>query len=193
MKAMFKSTQPLSVWLSAFALGIGMAVVLGTEPARAGESSIGFSGNLVEDPCTVAAGPDGDSVEVDFRNVPDKNLYRMAEGRSWKEKFHILLQDCDLTLGTKVKVTFTGPEDPEQPGLLALSNNSGATHVAVAITKADGTPIPLNKQTDGYALSKGNTELDFAAYLSSPQSAVQNHTIGRGTVDATATFMLEYL
>ncbi|WP_368533271.1 fimbrial protein [Enterobacter hormaechei] len=192
MKEVNRSFQSMVVWV--FALTLGTAVViLKTNPAQAGESSIGFRGTLVEDPCTVAAGPDGESVEVNFGNVPDKNLYRMAEGRSWKEKFHILLQDCDLSLGTKVKITFVGPEDPEQPGLLALSNNSGATHVAVAITKVDGTPIPLNKQTDGYVLSKGTTELDFAAYLSSPQSAVRNHTIGLGTIDATATYILEYI
>lgn len=192
MKEKKKTRQPIDIRFISLILGFSVAVLVAGS-SLAEESEISFRGTLVEDPCTVAAGPDGESVEVDFRNVPDKNLYRMAEGRSWKEKFHILLQDCDLSLGTKVKVTFTGPEDPEQPGLLALSNNSGATHVAVAITKADGTPIPLNKQTDGYALSKGITELDFAAYLSSSRDAVRNHTIGRGTVDATATFMLEYI
>lgn len=191
MKEIIKSSQSMSVWLFFLAL-CASVVFLKADPVRAGESSINFQGTLVEDPCTVAAGPDGENIEVNFGNVPDKNLYRMAEGRSWKENFHILLQDCDLSLGTKVKVTFTGPEDSEQPGLLALGNKSGAKHVAVAITQRDGTLIPLNKPTDGYVLSKGTTTLNFSAYLSSPQSAVKNHTIGRGVIDATATFVLEY-
>ncbi|HAV1840558.1 TPA: type 1 fimbrial protein [Enterobacter hormaechei subsp. steigerwaltii] len=192
MKKIKRLYQLLGFRFAAAILG-GILVILMPAFASAAESSIGFKGTLVEDPCTIAPGPDGESVEVNFGNVPDKNLYRMAEGHSWKEKFHILLQDCDLSLGTKVKVTFTGPEDSEQPGLLALSNKSGARHVAVAITKFDGTLIPLNKQTDGYILSKGTTELVFAAYLSSPQSAIRNHTIGLGTIDATATYILEYI
>ncbi|MGM8398347.1 fimbrial protein [Enterobacter hormaechei] len=191
MKSTIKSSQPIIVWLFALILAIA-AFFLETDPARAGESSIGFQGNLVEDPCSVAAGPDGENVEVDFGNVPDKNLYRMAEGRSWKKNFHILLEGCDLSLGTKVKVTFTGPEDSEQPGLLALSNQSGARHVAVAITQIDGTLIPLNKPTDSNILTKGTTTLNFSTYLSSPDSAVKNHTIGRGVIDATAIFLLSY-
>lgn len=192
MKEKLVVRQPLVVLGCAIVLGVVVAMLL-TDTTWAGESHIGFKGTLVEDPCTVAPGPDGKNIEVNFGNVPNKNLYHLAEGRSWKEKFQIQLLDCDLSLGAKVKVTFSGPEDPEQPGLLALNNSSGAMHVAVAITDSDGTLIPLNRQTDAYSLNKGTTALDFSAYLSTTQDAIKKHDIGLGTVMATATFMLEYI
>ena len=161
--------------------------------SKSAASNISFEGTLVDDPCLIAPGGDGENVEVDFGNVPDKNFYLLSEGQSWKRNFHISLEDCDLTVGAKVKIKFEGPEDLEQPGFLALNSDSSAKHVAIAITQANGEVIPINKQTNGYSLNQGLTTLNFSAYLSASKKAVSTHTIGVGSVDATATFILEYI
>ena len=180
--------HPALVWAVSFMMGL-LLILLSGSPARAGESNVDFTGQLVEDPCTVAAGPDGDAVEVAFGTIPDNMLY--LHKRTWTETFHITLQDCDLTLGTKVHLTFTGSEDSEQPGLLAVTG--AATHVAVGLLTADGRAIPLNKQTNDFILSKGNTTLQFGAYVQASVTGIKAHTIGRGDFTAITTFEIEYL
>lgn len=180
--------HPTPVWVAVVAIGLLMALFAG-QSARAGESNVNFKGQLVEDPCTVAAGPDGGAVEVDFGSIPDKMLY--LHKRTWTQKFHILLEECDLTLGSKVHLTFMGTEDNEQPGLLSVTG--GAKHVAVGLLSYNGQAIELNKQTEDYQLHAGITELDFGAYVQASDSAIKAHNIDRGVFTAVATFRLEYI
>lgn len=161
-------------------------------PARAASADVVLKGTLVAEPCTVAAGSDGDNVVVDFGTIAEKTFYSLTSGRTWLQPFHILLKECDLTLGKTVKITFTGTEDAEQPGLLAVTGGNGVAHIAVGLQTSDGRMLSFNKQTDDYALQAGNTQLDFKAYVQASDEGVKNKSVGRGTFEAVSTFELEY-
>jgi type 1 fimbria pilin len=153
---------------------------------------VDFKGTLVEEPCLVAPGSEGDNIVVDFGTIPEKNFYSIYGNRTWSQSFHILLTECDVSLGKEVKVTFKGVEDREQPGLLATSSNLGVKHIAVGLQTHTGTNLPINKQTAGYAINNGSTQLNFKAYIQASNEGVKNHSIGQGAFEALATFELEY-
>ena len=103
-----------------------------------------------------------------------------------------MLTECDTTLGKEVKVTFTGTEDTEQPGLLAVASSTGVKHVAIGLQTHTGADLPFNKQTQGYTLYEGNTQLNFKAYVQASDEGVKNHSVGQGKFEAVSTFELEY-
>ncbi|MBM7016677.1 type 1 fimbrial protein [Enterobacter cloacae] len=173
-----------------------MLVLLGAGYALAAEkpvsADVDFKGTLVAEPCVVSSGPEGDNVVVDFGTISDKTFYSIYGRRTWLQSFHILLTECDTTLGKEVKITFTGTEDVEQPGLLAVNSSSGVKHVAIGLQTHKGEDLQLNTQTQGYTLYTGNTQLDFKAYVQASNEGVKNHSVGRGTFEAVSTFELEY-
>ncbi|MBF7997767.1 fimbrial protein [Rahnella laticis] len=160
--------------------------------AMAGSSDIKFSGSLVAEPCTVVGGEDGTDVSVDFGTISEKTFYSTYLHRTWSEKFKIVLEECDLSLGSEVKVTFYGEEDAEQPGMLAISSSNGVKHIALGIQSDSGVDLPLNKQTQSYPLNKGTTELNFIAYAQASDIGVRNKSVGDGEFVANTTFSLEY-
>lgn len=153
--------------------------------------AVTFQGALVSEPCTVAAGSDGDNVVVDFGTIAEKTFYAAGSRRTWLQPFHILLKDCDLTLGRSVKITFTGTEDGEQPGLLAVTG-SGVGHVAVGLETPAGQALAFNQASEAYTLQTGSTQLDFKAYVQASNEGVKARSVGRGTFEAVSTFALEY-
>ena len=169
-------------------LGAGYAVAT-EKPVSA---DVDFKGILVAEPCVVAPGGDGDNVVVDFGTIPEKTFYSIYGRRTWLQAFHILLTECDTTLGKEVKITFTGTEDAEQPGLLAVTSSSGVKHVAIGFQTHSGADLPLNTQTQGYVLNTGDTQLNFKAYVQASDEGVANHSVGRGAFEAVSTFELEY-
>lgn len=177
-----------SVFINRLLLTALSAVLLYGQPAIAKSSEIKFNGTLVAEPCTIT---DSANIEVDFGTIPAKNFYSIYSSRTWSEKFQITLEECDLTLGREVKITFIGAEDSEQPGLLAINGN-GVKHIAVGLEYSNGTPLPLNQQSGAYSLKSGTTELGFMAYIQASDSGVRNKEVGFGTFNAVATFALEY-
>lgn len=162
----------------------------------AGESDVTFKGRLTQESCTVASGSDGEAVEVDFGSIPDTFLYQHQ--RTATKKFIIQLLDCDLTLGSTVNVSFSGTEDAEQAGLLAVTGE--ATHIAVALTGRDGQsivfgvqPLPSDDQSGKYSLNSGVTTLEFGAYVQASNGALAAHNIGIGKFAAVANFTLDYI
>lgn len=155
-------------------------------------SDVDFKGILVAEPCIVSPGGDGDNVVVDFGTIAEKTFYSVYGRRTWLQPFHILLTECDTSLGKEVKITFRGTEDDEQPGLLAITSSSGVQHVAVGLLTHTGAELPFNKQTQGYTLTADNTELNFKAYIQASDEGVKNHSVGRGAFEAISTFELEY-
>jgi len=176
--------------------GILALVLMGASYAIAAEkpvsADVDFKGTLVAEPCVVSVGGDGDNVVVDFGTIPDKTFYSVYGRRTWLQAFHILLTECDTTLGKEVKITFTGTEDAEQPGLLAVTSSTGVKHVAIGLQTHTGAALPFNKQTQGYTLYEGNTQLNFKAYVQASDDGVANHSVGRGAFEAVSTFELEY-
>lgn len=166
--------------------------VITSATERPVSSDVDFKGTLVAEPCVVSPGGDGDNVVVDFGTIPDKTFYSIYGRRTWLQPFHILLTQCDTSLGKDVKITFTGQEDAEQPGLLAVTSNTGVKHVAVGLQTHTGEDLPFNKQTQGYTLYNGNTQLNFKAYIQASDEGVTKHSVGRGMFEAVSTFELEY-
>lgn len=160
--------------------------------AQAASSDVDFKGTLVAEPCTVATGSDGDNVVVDFGTIAEKTFYSTNGRRTWLQPFHILLKDCDLTLGKTVKTTFTGTEDGEQPGLLAVTSSNGVAHVAIGLQTSDGTDLEVNTATQAQTLSAGSTQLNYKAYVQASDEGVRSKSVGLGTFEAISTFELEY-
>jgi len=154
------------------------------------QAGINFRGTLVEEPCTVATGTEGTDIDVDFGTLTDKDFY--TDGPVGQRAFHILLEDCDPTLAATAKLTFKGAEETDLPGMLALSSGPMVNSVAIGLAKSDGTPVPLNQQITAKALTPGNNQLDFIAYLQATDSVVQQQNVTPGKFTALATFILEY-
>lgn len=178
--------------MTANALALLLMAGMAPHPARAVSEDVVLKGTLVAEPCTVAAGSDGDNVVVDFGTIAEKTFYSLSSRRTWLQPFHVLLKECDLSLGKTVKITFTGAEDAEQPGLLGVTGNNGVAHIAVGLQTADGQALAFNQQSDSYALQAGSTALNFKAYVQASDEGVRNKSVGRGTFEAVSTFELEY-
>lgn len=163
-----------------------------TNRAWASSSEVEFKGVLVAEPCMVATGNNGENVVVDFGTIENKTFYSKSGRRTWLQPFHIILKDCDLTLGKEVKITFIGAEDSEQPGLLAITSSMGVEHLAVGLMTSAGKELGLNKQTSAYDLSAGDTQLNFKAYVQASDEGIKNRSIGFGAFEATSTFEVEY-
>lgn len=159
------------------------AVLLGGVNS-AGAATARLYGTLVTDPCTVKS----DAIEVDFGTIVDKYLY--TNTRTLGQTFVIELEDCDLSLGNVVKVTFKGTESLALPGLLTVGNQS--TGVAIGIETLQAQAVPFNKPTDALNLQAPNSQLAFKAYVMGEPAAITGQTIVRGAFSETSTFELNY-
>jgi type 1 fimbria pilin len=147
-----------------------------------------FHGALVAEPCTLKSGDE--DVNLDFGTVIDKYLY--THGRTPAKSFSLTLQDCDLSLGKTVKVTFSGNSSMELPELLALDGGSQANGIALGLETATGQPVILNKPSQGIALNGGSTSLVWQVYVQGEPTALAKKSIGLGEFSAVATFGLAY-
>ena len=156
-------------------------------PARAADNMV-FHGALVAEPCTLR--PGDEDISLDFGPVIDKYLY--SYGRTQTKRFELVLQECDISLGNTVKVTFSGTGSTALPGLLALNDVSQASGIALGIETGDGKPVPLNKAAPPYLLSRGGNVLQFQAYIQGEPQAIAQKKINPGAFSAVATFAIEY-
>lgn len=147
-----------------------------------------FHGALVAEPCTLK--PGDEDIRLDFGTVIDKYLY--ANGRTTTKPFTLTLQDCDLSLGQTVKITFSGNKSLELPDLLALDGGSQASGIALGLETAEGKPVALNKPSQEMTLASGSTSLALQVYVQGEPTALAQKSIGLGAFSAVATFGLEY-
>ncbi|WP_426506765.1 fimbrial protein [Serratia proteamaculans] len=95
-----------------------------TLPAAADTELVGsplqFHGTVVSRPCNIEPQSADQVVEMD--TVIVKTLYRY--GHSNPVPFNIKLTDCKTSVFKSVNVTFSGTEDSELPGKLAINNGS---------------------------------------------------------------------
>lgn len=157
-------------------------MLLVTVPAVYADTDVHFTGNLIADPCELHV--DSEDQIVDFRNVPSRTFIKYH--RSERERFSIWLTECDLSLGTTVKVTFMGVEDAQQPGLFAVTGTTAG--IAIALEDADGTPVLPNVPMRPSALTAGDTYLNFQAFISAPVHS----RVREGDFECVTTFLLEY-
>jgi type 1 fimbria pilin len=146
-------------------------------------------GVLVAEPCVIPPGQG--EIQLDFGSIMDKELYQNQ--RTLGQRFELKLEECDLSLGNVVTVTFTGIENPQLPGLLALEASSEAKGIAIGLETLAGERLPLGKPSTKYDLQVGSNTLALKAYVQGEAKAIADRTIKRGTFrSVTATFKLDY-
>jgi len=174
-----------SLYICLLASGLFTASV---PPVAAANSNLKLHGALVAEPCTLL--PGDESVQLDFGTVIDKYLY--LNGRTHGKAFQLHLIDCDTSLGKTLKMTFSGTESIQLPGLLALDGGSQASGVAIGMETPQGQPLPLNQQSGAYTLTDGSNVINLQAYVRGEPAAITHKTIGRGVFTTIATFTLDY-
>lgn len=170
------------------AQGVTLAMALSSQASHAANNNVHLFGALVAEPCVIR--PGDEEILLDFGTIVDKYLYKYT--RTQGRDFEIRLTECDLTIGKTVKVTFTGTEDSQLPGLLALDGGSEATGIAIGLETTAAQPLPINQESDSFPLQDGNSTIALKAYVQGEPQAITDHAIGRGAFTATATFNLEY-
>ncbi|EOC0416705.1 type 1 fimbrial protein [Cronobacter malonaticus] len=154
--------------------------------ARATDNNLHFSGTLVSEPCNLD--PQTSDIVVDFDSIVDKYLY--ANTRTKSIPFVIKLTNCDISLGSKVTLTFKGSENTALPGLLAVTGT--ATGIAIGMEDIDGRALPFNQPTPEYTLAQGTNTFTLGAYVQGEPLAITQQTIAEGDFTAIATFELAY-
>jgi len=153
-----------------------------------GADNVRFHGALVAEPCVIPPGEE--TLQLDFGTVIDKYLY--LNQRTHGQQFELHLTECDLSLGASVQVTFSGNENPNLPGLLALDGTSQARGIGIGMETPEGKPLPLNQTGKKFPLAEGSNQIIFKAYVQGEAEAIAKETIERGPFSAVATFSLEY-
>lgn len=149
-------------------------------------AGIEFHGRVISHPCNIE--PQSADQIVDMKTVYTKTLYRYEH--TDPTLFNIKLIECKEAVFNTVTVTFTGIEDSELPGKLAINN--GANGAAIALFDSKGAAINLNHAADAITLQTGANTLSFSAYVQGHPSAIKNRTITEGEFSAIANFMLTY-
>ncbi|MFC0225791.1 fimbrial protein [Serratia aquatilis] len=155
-------------------------------PGFAEAVDLRISGDLVAEPCVVNI----DSIErqVKFNSIPSRNFY--LHPRSAPESFVIMLEQCDVDIAKSVSISFTGEDDSEQPGLLAVTGD--AKGIAIVLETEQGEPLAINRGKAKFTLRKGITYLEIKAYLQASKKSIENRGVKEGEFSATAIFNLEY-
>lgn len=150
--------------------------------------NVRFRGALVAEPCTLRAADE--NITVDFGSIVEKYLY--LNGRTLGEPLVLHLEDCDISLGNMVKLTFSGIESTKLNGLLAISGASQTQGIAIGIETQQGNLVALNTGRYNQGLLAGNNTLSLRAYVQGEPDAITQKSIIPGGFTANATFLLEY-
>jgi len=177
---MKKKILPLSVFF----------IVLLTGNVKA---DLAFSGNLLDLPCKID--PSSETQEVVFYDTPVQQFLEQP-GKSPVKRFSIKLISCrSYDIEKIVKLTFTGEEEPTEPGALKV-NGVNEGKLAIHFIDSDGsTPIKLNEQNnggEGVTISSQSIVMDFGAFVQATQKALLTRSVTPGDYGAIATFKLVY-
>ncbi|WON78397.1 fimbrial protein [Serratia sp. UGAL515B_01] len=143
-------------------------------------------GDLVSEPCEVNLKTS--ELLVEFYSIASRSFYLYP--RSNPQRFEIALENCDIDLAKTVSVSFSGDEDPLQPGLLAVTGK--AEGIAIGLETEQGEQLEINRGKARFTLQKGSTLLNLRAYLQASKENIEKHTIKEGEFNAVATFNLTY-
>ncbi|MCU1756303.1 fimbrial protein [Pseudomonas helleri] len=150
--------------------------------------NLSFKGVLVAQACTIR--PGDELIPVKFSDISTSSLY--LNTRTPGEPFYIHLQDCDTHIADSVTVTFSGAENAELPGLLALGTGSVARGIAIGLETATDQLLPLNAPSPEQALNEGDNVISLKAYVRGEPTAIANESIRKGRFVANSTFTLAY-
>lgn len=147
-----------------------------------GEVNIELRGIVVDYSCYVETGEGNKTVQLG--TWPVKQL-RTVGNTTQSMPFTLKLNGCPPG---SASITFSGKQARGNPGLLALSDTSSATNVAVELLNNDKSRLPLETASEDVAVdANGNATLTFfARYIAIAQEPQA------GGADADATFMINY-
>lgn len=168
----------------AFAL---LSVLFSGGVAAESSTTIHYGGTLIALPCTIEPGTE--NPYYDLGVTPTKSLYRFTRTSGFLITFE--LKDCDTSLGSLVKASFSGSVNSE--GLLMFAPGSEAKGAGIGLEYLDGRPIPIDGTTD-YAvpLRDGDMLIRLKAYVQGERDALANKTLEAGNFTAVMTYTLSY-
>ena len=147
-----------------------------------------FRGALVAEPCTLRV--TDENINIDFGSIVEKYLY--INGRTLGLPLVLHLDDCDISLGNLVKLTFSGAENSKLNGLLAISGASQTSGIGIGIETPQGDKVAINTASYNQGLVNGNNTLSLRTYVQGEPEAISQKSINPGGFTASATFLLEY-
>jgi major type 1 subunit fimbrin (pilin) len=157
---------------------------LGVSVANASEGTLIFSGSLVEASCSIDP---SSTTDVPLGEV-DATAFSTVGDISPKRDITINLTGCP-TSQTGVTLTNTGQADATNNNLLAVSGDSSATGLGVAIYNKGGELIPMASASAAAPIDPetGTATINLeAAAMSTAES------VGAGDYTATTNFELSY-
>ncbi|MDT1068424.1 fimbrial protein [Providencia manganoxydans] len=150
-------------------------------------TTINYGGTLIALPCTIEPGTENPYYYLGV--TPTKSLYRFTRTSGFLITFE--LKDCDTSLGSTVKASFSGPVNSE--GLLMFTPDSEAKGAGIGLEYLDGRPIPIDGTTDYVVpLVDGDMTIRLKAYVQGEREALANKSLAAGNFTAVMTYTLSY-
>ena len=150
-------------------------------------TTIHYGGTLIALPCTIEPGTE--TAYYDLGVTPTKSLYRFTRTSGILITFE--LKDCDTSLGTTVKASFSGSTNNE--GLLRFAPGSEAKGAGIGLEYLDGRPISIDgKSNYSVQLVDGDMLIRLKAYVQGEREALANKSLVAGDFNAIMTYALSY-
>jgi type 1 fimbria pilin len=151
-----------------------------------GSGRMTVSGSIIKTQTSCAIAPESIDQTVTLGQVADAALLENnGSGKSVPQHFNIRLEDCEVSGGNSVTVTFVGAEGKD--GRLGITGS--ASGASVALTDGAGNVLELGKPSKNFSLQNGNNILPFTVYL---QGDGVPGNIQAGDYQAAAGFMLNF-
>ncbi|OCQ51556.1 fimbrial-like adhesin protein SfmF [Photorhabdus australis subsp. thailandensis] len=159
-----------------------LVMILGTFSsfsALSYDGKIKFTGQIIENGCTVDTGAAGKDITVDFgtlsKNVFQNNLGEITTNMVGKSKnFTINLSSCSVA--GNLGILFTGTPDNDNRDFYA----SGVDGVGIKIHKGDNTAIAPGINVADIATIKSNkAAMNFVAELVATKTTIAAHSINK--------------
>ena len=162
-----------------------LACACALSPAWA-DNNLHFTGNLVANVCTLTLNGNT-AAEVVF---PPLSAGDLLSSDSAPVDFSFQLNDCDSSLSSGVRVSFSGNVVSELPGFLMLDAGSTASGIGIGIKTTAGDAVAVNDSAGAtFTLTSGNNTLHLNAVV----RAIPGAEIAPGAFSSSATAMFEYL
>lgn len=177
--------------LSRISLATLFAVAAVSFGANAAGSFVGntgkvtFHGSVVDAPCNLAPGQDGEDIKVDFGEL---SMSQLNAGETSARKFEIKLENCNMGSDAAKKtaeITFTSQDQLADKNL--LGTNGTAKNLAIGIDKVTfGTAAALTNLTDG------DNVLTYTAIAQKAATGEGSADVTPGDFTASTTFKISY-
>ncbi|MEF1254743.1 fimbrial protein [Vibrio sp. M260112] len=179
---------------------IASSLLIASVGSYAADGTITFNGQITAASCTVGNGASSTDLNVTMPSVTASSIGTSPDVLSGMTTFSIELTNCksQTTTAEKMRVTFSGQGDENNPYVLKNTASSGAaTNVGIQLLEADAvTRIDIN------AGSNKASEITLPTSSENPESYVLHFNAAyvnvggavptAGAVTATANYTIEY-